>query len=523
MTARPNDTNSTPNSRTATRVTGSETLKHTTPTNPSSSPRASFLDAIALSEVATHNDIAHAPDDATTLVDAYLRGRCAKGRAGDRLPAVRALQERFHVSPITVQRVVRKLVMEGLAVTRPGDGTFIGRESSAAPPPIDHTWQMVVLGRSTPVPGGLDHLAAAPDAAMLSLDNAFPDAGLQAQELLAKATIRVARRSDAWDRCDPQGTAKLREIFANEVGRPFTADNVLVTPGAQAALDSIFRTLARPGDAVVLENPCYPGAIVAATLSGLTPAPVPTDEHGVLPDALAAVIARTGARLVVLQPRHANPTGSILSADRRSEVLGIAREFGCFVVEDDWVRDLDLDGPTGPPMLLDDEHGHVIYLRSLSKSAAPGLRLAALIARGPALKRLTSARLAADFFVAPLLQAAAADVLESTAWQRHLVAMRSELAHRRDALLAALTAHAPALSCRAPGGGVALWVGLPAGVTDIALVQACAERGVRIAPGRNFFLAEPTQSFVRLAYASADAKALATAASRIGAALNDLP
>jgi DNA-binding transcriptional MocR family regulator len=413
--------------------------------------------------------------------------------------------------------------MEGLAVTRPGDGTFIGRLTATSLPVFDDAWQLVVLGRSTAVPSGLDHLATAPDATMLALDNAFPDASLQAQELLAKATARVARRSDAWDRCHPQGMTELREVFAAEVGRPFTAENVLITPGAQAALDSIFRTLARPGDAVVLENPCYPGAIVAATLSGLVPAPAPTDDHGVLPDALAAVLARTGARLIVLQPRHANPTGSILAPERRTDVLAIAREFGCFVVEDDWVRDLDLDGPTGPPMLLDDEHGHVIYLRSLSKSAAPGLRVAALIGRGPALARLTSARLAADFFVAPVLQAAAADVLTSTAWQRHLIAMRSELAHRRDSLVAALATHAPTLNCHAPSGGVALWVGLPDGINDIALVSACAERGVRIAPGRNFWLAEPAQSFVRLAFSSADAKALTTAARRIGAALNDLP
>lgn len=458
---------------------------------------------------------------ATTAVDAYLRRLCDRGRTGDRLPAVRELQDRFSVSPVTVRSVVRRLVMEGRAVTRPGDGTFIARHVATNLPALDYTWQTVLLGRSTPIPDGLDHLANAPSPSTLALDNAFPDASLQAQDLLARSTTRVAKRTEAWDRCHPQGIDELRSVFAAEVGYPFTNDNVLITPGAQAALDSIFRTLARPGDAVVLEDPCYPGAIVAATLGGLIPAPVPTDDHGVLPVALAAVLQRTGARLVVLQPRHANPTGSILSAERRRDVLAIAAEFGCFIVEDDWVRDLDLDGPTGPPLLVDDTNGHVLYIRSLSKSAAPGVRVAAVIGRGPALARLTSARLAADFFVAPLLQAAAADLLLSSPWQRHLTTMRNALADRRNVLVDSLATYAPALTCRPPRGGVALWVALPPDVTDVALVAACAGRGVRIAPGRNFWLSEPTGSYVRMAFSSASSASLAIAAQRIGLALTE--
>jgi DNA-binding transcriptional MocR family regulator len=412
--------------------------------------------------------------------------------------------------------------MEGRAVTRPGDGTFITKHITTSAPALDLAWQVVALGRSTAVPPGLDHLAAAPDPAMLALDNAFPEGALQAQDLLARSTFRAARRNDSWDRCDPQGIEDLRVVFAAEVGYPFTADDVLITPGAQAALDSIFRTLARPGDAVVLEDPCYPGAIVAATLGGLVPTPVPTDNAGIIPDALAAVLKKSKAHLIVLQPRHANPTGSILSADRRRAVLSIAAEFGCFVVEDDWVRDLDLDGPTGPPMLVDDTDGRVLYLRSLSKSAAPGLRVAAVIGRGPALARLTKARLAADFFVAPLLQVTAADLLISTAWQRHLGTMRTALADRRDALVRSLAAHAPTLTCVPPRGGVAIWCSLPAGVTDAALVDACAARGVRIAPGRNFWLSDPPTDYVRLAFSGATPEALTVAGERVGLALHGL-
>lgn len=452
-------------------------------------------------------------------VDRELRTLCATGRPGDRLPSVRELQQRFAVSPVTVQRIVRQLVMEGRAVTRPGDGTYIARPAGGTPQPLDHAWQTVVLGRSPEPAGGLEHLTHPRTAGTIALDNAFPDPSLQAHELLGRAAARVARRTDAWDRCSPQGLEPLRDLFAAEIGTPFSAADVLVTPGAQAAIDSICRVLARPGDPIVLEDPCYPGAVIAATASGLIPTPVPTDEHGVVPDALADVLARSGARVVILQPRHANPTGSVLSPERRAAVLAIAHEFGCFVVEDDWVRDLDLDGPTGPPLIADDTHGHVVSIRSLSKASAPGMRLAAVTARGPVLDRLVSARLAADFFVAPLLQATAVELLTAPGWQRHLVALRASLAERRDTLVAALAEHAPDLSCTPPRGGVALWCGLPTGVDEARLTADCAARGVRVSPGRTYRLTERRTGHLRLAFGKDEIASLVTAAERIGAAL----
>jgi DNA-binding transcriptional MocR family regulator len=455
-------------------------------------------------------------------VDAFLRRLCADGRPGARLPSVRDLQQRFSVSPVTVQRVVRQLVMEGRAITRPGDGTYIARPSVAEPADVDWSWQTVVLGRSPKVASGLEHLTHERSTGTIALDNAFPEPSLQAHDLLAKAAARCIRRPESWDRCPPQGIVALREVFAAELGAPFTAADVLITPGAQAALDSILRVLARPGDAVVLEDPCYPGAVVAATLSGLVPTPVPTDHDGVRPDALADVLARSGARLVVLQPRHSNPTGSVLSADRRAQVLAIAHEFGCFVVEDDWVRDLDLDGPTGPALVADDQHGHVISIRSLSKASAPGLRIAAVTARGPALARLVGARLAADFFVAPLLQATAVELLVSPGWQRHLLTLRGALAERRDTLVRSLGKHAPTLTCTPPRGGVALWVALPAGVDEHALATECAGRGVRIAVGSTYHLTESAVGHIRLAFGKDDTTTLETAAARIGRAVSVL-
>ncbi|MFE7524740.1 aminotransferase class I/II-fold pyridoxal phosphate-dependent enzyme [Kitasatospora sp. NPDC057542] len=172
--------------------------------------------------------------------------------------------------------------------------------------------------------------------------------------------------------------------------------------------------------------------------------PVPTDAHGMRTDLLDEALARTGAHLVVAQPLYANPTGTTLAPERRARLLDTAARHSAFVIEDDYARDLAIDTPVPPPTLMsEDETGHVVHVRSLTKTIAPGLRVAALAARGPALTRLRAAKALDDLYVSGPLQATALDFLTSTALPRHLRGVSRQLAHRRDTLLRALAAHLP--------------------------------------------------------------------------------
>ena len=176
---------------------------------------------------------------------------------------------------------------------------------------------------------------------------------------------------------------------------------------------------------MLVESPTYRGALAGVRAAGLTPLPVPSDADGIRPELLAEALERTGARVVYLQPLHANPHGADLAAapprrgarDRRAPP-------GAFLIEDDWARDLTIDGPAPAPLAADDADGHVVYVRSLSKSASPGLRVAAVAARGPAGARLRAARVVEDLFVSAPLQHAALDLVSSPGWRRHLKALR---------------------------------------------------------------------------------------------------
>jgi len=317
-----------------------------------------------------------------------------------------------------------------------------------------------------------------------------------------------------------EGREELRAWFAREAGGRLRAHDMVVCPGGQAAMATAFRALAAPGEAILVESPTYVGAIVAARAAGLRVVPVASDADGVRPDLLADALRRTGARLFYCQPAFANPHGALLSIARRTAVLDCVAAAGAFLVEDDWARDLAIDGDPPPPLAAADRDGHVVYLRSLTKSAAPGLRVAAVGARGAAGARLRAVRLVDDLFVSGPLQEAALELVSSPAWRRHRRRLRDALRERRDALAAALARRLPELRvARLPAGGLHLWAELPDGVDDVAIAAAAAARDVVVYPGRPWFPADPPGPFLRLTFAAAAPDALDEGVRRLAGAL----
>ena len=425
-----------------------------------------------------------------------------------KLPSYRELQQRYRLSPATVQRMLADLARRGLLVTRPGSGTFTAPRR-AARRPADLSWQTLALGSRAGLGPDLERLVdpLPPDA--IGLASGFPDERLQPLGLLAAAASRAVRRPQAWSRLPPQGLPELRSYLAAEAGEGLTAANVLIASGGQSSLSAVFRHLCAPGDPLIVESPTYVGALAAARAAGLVLVPVPGDAGGVLPDALADAFTRTGAQLAYIQTRYANPAGSVLAADRREPVLAAAARAGAFLLEDDWMRDFDLGAPSPPPLVSQDDDGHVIYLRSVSKPIAAGLRVSGLAARGPVLARLRRGRISDDLFVAPILQHIALDVLTAPGWPLHLGTVRRLLRDRRDALVAAVQQLLPTCALDViPSGGMHLWLRLPDHASDADVAETAAARGLAVTAGRASFPGEPPGSYLRLSYAGEEAPAL---------------
>lgn len=462
-------------------------------------------------------------DNTEDPVTAELRRAAGSGGPGTRLPSVRELTARHRVSPVTVQRVIARLAAEGLVDPRPGRGTFVAQATTGTGTGVESAdlgWQEVTLGAQTVDTGGLDTLLSLPAAGAIPLSTGYVESVLQPTAALGAALARAARRPGAWDRIPVEGLPELRAWFAAQAGGALGAHDVVVSPGGQSLLGTAFRALGAAGEPVLVESPTYLGALAAARSAGLRPVPVPTDTDGVRPDHLADALQRTGARLVYLQPTFANPHGAVLAPDRRAAVLQVVADAGAFVVEDDWARDLWHDHEPPPPLIADDVHGHVVHMRSLTKSAAPGLRVAAMCARGAAGARLRAARVVDDFFVSGPLQQAALELVVSPAWRRHLKTLRVALIDRRDALASAVAEELPGAVLQGlPSGGFHLWLRLPDGSDEAAIVAAAAAAGVVVSPGRPWFCAQPPAGHVRLTYAGAPPQTLREGVRRLAKAV----
>ncbi|MET3920791.1 PLP-dependent aminotransferase family protein [Arthrobacter sp. UYEF20] len=463
-------------------------------------------------------------NDSSSRIATRLREWIAGAAPGSRLPSTRSLVADYHASPVTVQKALQTLTTQGLIESRPGVGTFVRAVRTARP--SDYGWQTAAL-RSPQAP--LRSASTAMRSAsndVIAFHSGYPDRELLPERLVRAALTRAARGDAALARPPAAGLPELQSWFAHELGTstpagitPPTPSDVVVLPGSQSGLSSIFRALVGHGQTLLMESPSYWGAILAAAQAGVRVVPVPSGPDGPGPEELARAFAETGARMFYAQPNYANPTGAQWPARRGEQVLDVVREYGAFLVEDDWAHDFGITS-TPVPVAARDDSGHVVYLRSLTKSVSPAVRVAAVIARGPARERILADRGAESMYVSGFLQAAALDVVTQPAWQTHLRSLRHQLQSRRDLLVTSLREHAPqAHISHIPKGGLNLWARLPDGTDLEQLTRDCESAGVIIAAGTEWFPAEPAGPFIRLNYAGPNPGAFPEGARILGRAI----
>ena len=408
--------------------------------------------------------------------------------------------------------------------SRPGVGTFVRAARLARP--HDYGWQTAALGSPQ---ARLPQLSAALRTApndVIALHSGYPDRELLPERLVRAAFTRAARSGAAVSRSPAAGLPELQTWFAAELeaaapagAAPPAAGDVVILPGSQSGLSTAFRALVGAGRPLLMESPTYWGAILAAEQAGVEVIPVPSGVNGPAPADLVRAFEQTGARAFYAQPTFANPTGIQWTSDLSAEVLDVVRRFGAFLIEDDWAHDFGISSDPAP-LAARDDGGHVVYLRSLTKSVSPAVRVAGIVARGPARERILADTQAQSMYVSPVLQAVALDVVTQPAWGTHLRGLRRQLAGRRDLLAAALREHIPGAELPVlPRGGLNLWLRLPDGTDLLRLVRDCESDGVVVGTGNEWFPAEPTGPHLRLNYSGQNPGAFPEGARIIGSAL----
>jgi len=302
-----------------------------------------------------------------------------------------------------------------------------------------------------------------------------------------------------------EGNADLRALVAARMsarGLPTEAADLVVTTGSQQGLTLVAAALLDAGAAVAVEEPTYLAALQCFQLAGARIVPVQSDEHGIVPEALADVLAAERPTMLYLVTTFANPTGRTLTSDRRAAVAALAAEHGTWVVEDDPYGELRYRGEPVPALAAEPAAAdRTLHLGSFSKIAAPGLRLG-WVRTPPALRaQLTVAKQAADLHTSTIDQAAAAAYLAGTDLDAHIQRLRNAYRARRDAMMSAMPATVPAGSTWTdPDGGMFTWVRLPGDVDATGLLPAALAADVAFVPGAPFYAARPDPATLRLSF-----------------------
>ncbi|MFD3941025.1 PLP-dependent aminotransferase family protein [Streptomyces sp. NPDC058611] len=354
--------------------------------------------------------------------------------------------------------------------------------------------------------------------------------GLPAPELFDAQGLRAsyeavfaASAGRALQYSTTEGVPELRGAVAGRAtarGLATGADDVLVTSGSQQALALAVTALVEPGDAVLVENPTYLAALQAFRLAGARVVPVPCDDEGILPDALADAVTRERPKLLYTVPTFQNPTGRTLPAARRAAVAGIAARRGLWLVEDDPYGELRYEGAEVPWLAAHPgAEDRTALLGSFSKVMAPGLRLGWLRVPRPLRRAVVVAKQAADLHTSTVDQLAAAHYLAGADLDAHVAGVRDAYRVRRDALLAGLPQALPeGSSWNRPQGGMFVWARLPEGRDAAALLTSAIAHDVAFVPGAPFFAASPDPRTLRLSFTTHTPEEIGTGLARLGRA-----
>ncbi len=316
------------------------------------------------------------------------------------------------------------------------------------------------------------------------------------------------------------GEGSLREILASfEAVHP---DDVVITTGSQQALDLVARTLAIPGDNVVVDGPGYVGAIQVLRGNGLILHACPVDRQGLNTDQLETMLLDgLRPRLVYTNPLHQNPTGGCLSAARVSHLESLADRYGFWIVADDPYRDITFYGAAPSPEegLHPGTSDRVILLGSLSKTLSPGLRIGWCSGPTTAMRSIAIAKQAADLHTATLNQLIAASALSDHRWWvQHLQSLRMLYRTRHDVLATAIAGHLPHATVQPVTGGFFSWIDLP-GIDTNELLASALDLGVAFVPGSAFAIDARPSSALRLAHSFGDVGTFDEGLRRLAAAV----
>ncbi|WP_027415444.1 PLP-dependent aminotransferase family protein [Aneurinibacillus terranovensis] len=429
----------------------------------------------------------------------YLLNRIARGewKEHDKLPSIRMLAQQLNVHRLTVFRAYQLLKDNGKVYVKDKSGYYVQPNFRMAvdhgeDSPISSYFQKSHLSEIHQVPVTYQFSKALIDP------NLLPN--LYFSHYVKKVFDLYPKVLGTYSTV--QGDEELRETLARYFSKRHrfhvSADELLITSGAQQAIDLISKILIKPKDAVLLERPTYSAAIDIFRRQGAHLIPIDIHPGGYDLAQVESYMRQFKPRLFYLNPTFHNPTGYTVPAEQRKRLVELAEQYRCLLVEDDPFHDTYFDREPPAPLFAYDTEGWVMYIRGFSKYVAPGLRIAAVASRPPLMKCLLPEKSLSDNGTPLLNQKIFLHYFTSVRLQQHLEKLRIALNIRKDIMEEELAV--ANWKWTSPKGGLNLWVKLPETIPMEALLIQSMEQSVSFVPGSICDPLRKSESWLRLSY-----------------------
>jgi DNA-binding transcriptional MocR family regulator len=449
-------------------------------------------------------------------------------RTGERLPSVRSLATRYHVSISTAVQAYRHLENQRLIEARPKSGYFALRPRVSLPEPTQSKPPQAPRFVTTSTLF-VDYIKTFDRPDVVNLGALLPDPTLFPNEKLARILGNVARRQArlAGAYSGGVGEDQLRHAIALrglENGCRFGAGEVVVTNGCVEALNVCLRAVAKAGDVIALESPTYFIMLQMIESLGMKALEIPTHPRtGISLEAFDLATQKKGAvRALMITPSFSNPLGSLVPEANRRALVQLCEARGIAIIEDDIYGDLHFTGARPLPCKAWDRTGNVLLCSSFSKTLVPGYRLGWAVP-GRYFEDVVVLKRIGSVFTAPLTQLAVAEYMESGGFDHQLRKLRKTLSGNADRIgeLVAETFPEGTRMTR-PEGGYVQWVELPAKINTVDLFYRMRELGIHTSPGALFTSTPRFKNAIRFTLGMEWSRKFEQAIARVGATAIEL-
>lgn len=454
--------------------------------------------------------------------DIKLKIKTGQWHLGYKLPTQRRLAEVYGVNRSTIVTVMEELIADGLIETEGRRGTFVINQSWSllASEQPKHWGEAVDHGlhqANQPIIQAINNLEFDPKYIRLGTGELSPS--LYPKKEMEKALSRVGKQINQLGYECPKGSLSLRQSLSHYLARhgiEASPESILIVSGSLQALQLISIGIMSPKAALFTEKPSYVKSLNTFQSVGIELLGVKMDREGIDLKELIKALSDHESKEKVLYtiPTFHNPTGLVMSEARRRALLAFASENGLPIIEDDAYRELWFDSLPPKPLKSMDQYGNVLYMGTVSKSLAAGLRIGWIVGTEPVIERLGDIKMQLDYGASSISQAIVADWLDTGAYDDYLITLRQALRERRDLVLEMLELHFKDLcTWEKPAGGLYIWLKLNKTIQMSQLFKNALDEKILLNPGEIYDY-EKSQ-YLRLSYAYATKEELTSALPRL--------